>query len=486
MESAANPRRLNDIQRRLAQHGQQHLLTFWDELDDRQRDRLVADIESLDFDLLDRLIESHVRRKPEVHIPDRIAPPVIMPNRPTGELVRLYADARKAGETLIAQGKVAAFIVAGGQGTRLGYDGPKGTLPVSVVRGKTLFQLFAEFIRGTRARYGAAVAWYVMTSPENDAATREFFATHGHFGLPAGDVIFFQQGQMPAFSPDGKLLLAEKDRLALSPDGHGGCLMAMRRSGALDDMRRRGVEHVSYFQVDNPLVAPIDPLFLGLHHLQESEMSSKTIPKAEDKERVGNFCIAEGRTAVIEYSDLPDALATARNPDGSRRFNAASIAIHALRVDFIERLTAGGLRLPWHRADKKVACIDPATGARIDPQQPNGVKLETFVFDAIPLAGAKSGHPLIYETRRDEEFSPIKNRTGIDSLETSRRDMNRRAARWLEAAGFGIPRGPDGEPDGLFEIDPSFAQEADHVRRQAAGRARDLPAGTSFYLSADE
>ncbi len=225
-----------------------------------------------------------------------------------------------------------------------------------------------------------------MTSDINDIPTQAFFQKHQFFGYDEQAVFFFQQGMMPAFSLDGRLLLAEKDSLALSPDGHGGSLSALKRSGALEDMRRRGVEHLSYFQVDNPLVHCIDPLFLGLHDLTGSEMSSKTIAKANAHEKVGNFVTGDGVLQVIEYSDLPEELAQRMRSDGTPYLNAASIAIHALRVNFIEQLNAGGrLNLPWHRAEKKVPFVD-AQGEVIKPEKPNAVKLEQFVFDAIPLA----------------------------------------------------------------------------------------------------
>jgi UDP-N-acetylglucosamine/UDP-N-acetylgalactosamine diphosphorylase len=240
---------------------------------------------------------------------------------------------------------------------------------------------------------------------------------------------------MPAFSMDGKLLLAETDSLALSPDGHGGSLRALNRSGALADMKRRGIEHLSYFQVDNPLVHTIDPVFLGLHDVTGSEMSSKTIPKAGPLEKVGNFVVGDGVLQVIEYSDLPDELAHQTNPDGSLKFNAGSIAIHALRLSFVERLTSTGrLELPWHRAEKKVPYVDER-GSTVKPDKPNAVKLEQFVFDAIPLAK----NAIVYETERAEEFSPVKNAEGVDSPATSRRDQIRRAARWLRSARVEVP-----------------------------------------------
>src|SRR5258705_3762732 len=247
---------------------------------------------------------------------------------------------------------------------------------------------------------------------------------------------------MPAFAMDGKMLLAEKDSLALSPDGHGGSLRAIFKSGALADMKKRGIQQLSYFQVDNPLVHCIDALFIGLHDMTGSEMASKVLPKSHPLEKVGNFVVADGATQVIEYSDMPEALARETNADGALKFNAGSIAIHVLSVSFVERLNTGGqLKLPWHRAEKKVPYIDDS-GNEEKPDKPNAIKLEQFVFDAIPLAK----NPLVYETDRFEEFSPVKNAEGPDSPATCRRDQIRRAARWLGEAAVQVPV-KDDEPD---------------------------------------
>ena len=457
--------RLTRTRTTLENHGQGHLLAHWTTLRENERSTLLDDIERIGFAGLDELIAGHVRSPRPFDLPEKIEPAPFYPARPDLDLVGKYADAVKRGISLIRRNKVAAFTVAGGQGTRLGFDGPKGAFPISPVKNKPLFQLFAEFIWGTNRRYGSDLRWYIMTSPQNDAATRAFFAENRCFGLDPDRVRFFQQGVMPAFSPDGKILLDRRFRVSFSPDGHGGSLLALRRSGVLSEMAEAGIEHISYFQVDNPLVRPIDPLFIGLHELTGSEMSSKTIPKADDLERVGNFAIGDGRVQVIEYSDLPDELAHARDGRGHRLFDAGSIAIHALSRAFVEKLTADEARfaLPWHRAAKKVPHVDD-TGRRIEPEAPNAIKLESFIFDAIPLAA----NPLILQTIRAEEFSPVKNPTGVDSAETARRDMNRRAAAWLGEAGYSVPRREDGEPDGEFEISPGFALDAVHLREQIA------------------
>jgi UDP-N-acetylglucosamine/UDP-N-acetylgalactosamine diphosphorylase len=451
------------LRERFAAVGQEQVLRFFDSLDAAGKEKLTKQLEALDPAYIKQLADTQVKVKAAIELPKEIKPVVAYPNKPGADRRGLYTDAERRGRELLSQGKVAAFLVAGGQGTRLGYDGPKGEYPVTPVKNKPLFQVFAEQLIAHGKEYGRAIPWYVMTSDANDAQTRDFFNKHNYFGLDPANVVFFVQGMMPAFAFDGTMLLQEKDSLALSADGHGGSLRALARTGALADMRQRGVEHLSYFQVDNPLVHVIDPLFIGLHDLTGSEMSSKAIPKANALEKVGNFVVGDGKTQVIEYSDLPEALAVQTNPDSSLKFNTGSIGIHALRVSFIEALNAGGqLKLPWHRAEKKVPFID-ANGNLVKPEKPNAVKLEQFVFDAIPLAK----NAIVYMTERAEEFSPVKNAEGVDSPATSRRDQVRRAARWLREVGVDVPQGQNGEPDTLIEISPLFAANQQQLARRA-------------------
>jgi len=461
MTSHDTDKRMNAIQFRLAACGQGHLLTFWPRLSAEERAGLLDDLAQLNLEAIPHLAKLARGEAAGGHALGELTPPKVVKRESAA------ASARQMGESLLREGRIAALMVAGGQGTRLGFAGPKGAFPISPVKDKTLFQLFAEAIAGAGKRYGRPVPWYIMTSPSNDAETREFFEANNRFGLASDQIVFFQQGVMPAFDRDGRILLDQPHRVALSPDGHGGSLLAMARAGVLADMQRRGVNHISYFQVDNPLVHCIDPLFLGLHAEAEAEMSGKTLPKADDLERVGNFVMADGKLTVVEYSDFPESLARARNADGSRRFDAANIAVHALSRAFVERLTADASRfaLPWHRAEKKVPFVELETGRRVEPATPNAVKLEAFVFDALPLAS----RTLLMETSRAEEFSPVKNAEGVDSVATARRDLSRRAARWLMQAGVSIPRDASGEPAGVYEISPLAATEAEHLKA-AAGR----------------
>lgn len=463
------------IEQTLRQTGQVRLANHLARLEGAAKQKLASQLAALDLPMLAELAETMVRQKPTIALPADIKPAPAYPREADAAHRELYDKALARGHELLRGGKVGAFLVAGGQGTRLGYDGPKGEFPVTPVKNKPLFQVFAEQLLAHARQAGRSIPWYIMTSDANDARTRAFFEKHAFFGYPPSDVFFFVQGMMPAFSLDGQLLLAEKDSLALSPDGHGGSLRAIQKSGALADMKRRGVEHLSYFQVDNPIVHTIDPLFLGLHDLTGSEMSSKTIGKAHALEKVGNFAIGDGTLQVIEYSDLPESLAKQTNPDGSLTFNAGSIAIHAIRVSFIDRLTSGGrLQLIWHRAEKKVPYLDDA-GTLVKPEQVNAVKLEQFVFDAIPLAK----NPIVYTTDRGEEFSPVKNAEGADSPQTSRRDQVRRAARWLESVGVKVPR-KDGEPDATIEISPLYAASLEQLRGRKPGVT--IAAGQSVVI----
>lgn len=464
------------IRRQWESAGQGQVFRYFDELDAAGKQKLLSQLGPFDPRHLSELAGQYVKYKPSIPVPPDIQPVKPFPRQPGPEQRQLYSDARKRGEELARAGKVGAFLVAGGQGTRLGYNGPKGEFPVTPIKRRPLFQVFAEQLRAYGRDYGKPGPWYIMTSEANDAQTRDFFQQHNFFDLDRRDVFFFQQGMMPAFAMDGRVLLAEKDSLALSPDGHGGSLRALHVSGALSDLRRRGVEHLSYFQVDNPLVHCIDPLFLGLHDLTGSEMSSKTIPKSHPLEKVGNFVLADGVLQVIEYSDLPDELARQTKPVGSLRFNAGSIAIHALRVSFVERLNASGkLTLPWHRAEKKVPYMDE-NGNHINPDKPNAVKLEQFVFDAIPLAH----DPIVFETERAEEFSPVKNAEGEASPTTCRRDQIRRAARWLRDAGVEVPI-KAGEPDAVLEISPLFATSSEQLKQRRPPTSRVDP-GATVYL----
>jgi UDP-N-acetylglucosamine/UDP-N-acetylgalactosamine diphosphorylase len=437
--------------------GQEQIFAFWEQLSPTEQENLLAQAGEIDLAELDHLKQTLIDNKAAAGIDlTGLEPAPYEPLPEKGGDSAAWAKAYEDGEVALRAGRVAAFTVAGGQGTRLGYDGPKGTFPVTPVKQKTLFQVFAEKVRAAGERYGKPLHWFIMTSHQNHAATESFFQEHKYFGLAPERVHFFRQGRMPAVDLNGKILLESKSSIAMSPDGHGGSLRALERSGALELMEKEGIDTISYFQVDNPLVRCIDPAFIGWHLSHGSEMSSKMIPKAYAAEKVGHFCVQNGRLVVVEYSDLPMELQQqVDEQSGQLRFIAGSIAIHLLDRGFVRRMAqAGGESLPFHRADKKIPTVD-AQGNAVKPDKPNGVKFEMFVFDALPFAQ----NPLVIETRRADDFSPVKNAEGLDSPQTCRDDQLRQFARWTNAHGASVTVDETGLPSVTFEVSPLFGYD---------------------------
>ena len=450
--------------------GQGQVFAHWATLSGTERAGLLAQAAEIDLTELARLNDTLVVRTGAPAVVDwsKLAPAPCVPLPAAGGEAGTWAEAAALGMAALRQGRVAAFTVAGGQGTRLGFPGPKGTFPVSPLKQKTLFQIFAEKIKAAGLRAGRPLHWFIMTSHANHEETEHFFVTNKYFGLDVSRVHFFRQGRMPAVDFNGKLLLETPATLALSPDGHGGSLRALHRSGALDLMQAEGIDTISYFQVDNPLVRCLDAAFIGFHLRARSEMSSKMVRKAYAEEKVGHFCQQAGQVVVIEYSDMPLAMQRELEIDGTLRFGAGSIAIHLIDREFARRMAAGGpgVALPFHRAEKKIATID-AQGQPVQPSKANGVKFELFVFDALPFAR----NSIVIETARGDDFSPVKNAEGLDSPQSSRADQLRQYARWLQSVGVVMATDPTGLPQLSIEISPLFGDDATSF----AERWRALP-----------
>jgi UDP-N-acetylglucosamine/UDP-N-acetylgalactosamine diphosphorylase len=448
----------DDLRQRLRQHEQEHVLSFWPHLDSRSQQHLLGQLQALDLDALRKL---YAQRGKTYAVPsaEQIRPvPVIPHDSPDN------AERRQFGEEALRKGQVAALVVAGGQGSRLGFEHPKGMYTVGPVSKKSLFQIHAEKVLATSRRYGARLPLLVMTSPATDAETREFFFRHAHFGLSAAEVFFFCQGTMPALDlAAGKLLLEAPHSLFLSPDGHGGTLTALSSSGLLAQLKERGIQAVFYFQVDNPLVKIADPLFLGHHLAAGAEVSSKIVAKRGPGEKVGVFATVEGRCALVEYSDLPDALAKEVDENGRLKLWAGSPAIHLFDVGFLERMTRDPEGIPFHVARKKVPHID-AAGRPVEPAAENALKFERFIFDVLPRADRWT----VVETLRAEEFAPLKNATGDDSPATVERALCEQAADWITRAGGTVRRKPDGGPPPL-EVSPLFALDPEELAKKLPG-----------------
>lgn len=349
---------------------------------------------------------------------------------------------------------MGAILVAGGQGTRLGFDKPKGMYQIGAVSRATLFETLAKQVLARSRRAGRPIPYFIMTSDATHDETVAFFKEHHHFALPAGDVYFFRQGNMPAVdSESGKLLVSDDKGLCTSPDGHGGVLAALAKAGLLNEMRRRGIEFLHYHQVDNPTAIVCDPVFLGFHSVLGCEMSVKVVAKRSAQERMGVALDVDGKTQIIEYSDLPPEIAAKTDPAGSLVLWAGSTAIHVFSRRFLERLVDRQDALPFHVAHKKVAHTN-AEGKLIIPAVENACKFERFIFDALPLAEKT----LVLETDRAREFNPIKNATGDDSPDTARAALGRLFHDWLRSAGAKIDSATP------VEISPLFALDAEELR----------------------
>ena len=424
--------------------GQEHVLAYWKKLAKDERKDLLAQVAALDPKSLKRCAAALKTGGDTFDSSKGTAPKV-------ADLAGAErAKAVAAGEKELRAGRVAALLVAGGQGSRLGYDGPKGCYSIGPITGAPLFYFHARKILARTIRYGAPIPFYVMTSEANDAATQRCFEENDFFGLNPKDVFFFTQGMWPGMTKEGKIILDAPGHVFMSPDGHGGLLAALKRSGALDDMKARGIKSVFFFQVDNPLVEVADPAFVGHHVLQKAEYSLKLCAKRDPFEKVG-IPMQFGKTCrMVEYSEMTKEQCL-RKEGGRLYFRYGSPAIHVFDRAFLAREAAKAM--PLHLAFKKIPFV--RDGKVIQPKEPNGYKFEKFIFDILP--NAKRAAFLAFEPK--DEFSPVKNAEGSDSPATCQADLQAKWAKWLAAIGVKMPKGLP------IEIDPVYALDATDLQK---------------------
>lgn len=433
---------------KLQAFGQEHLLTYWDALAPFERECLARQIEQIDFALLADLYRDRDKPVELLRIVDRAGDPpaykfsTVPSDTPPcrAEISITAREATEAGQAALQRGEVAAIVVAGGQGTRLGFPHPKGMFPVGPVSNATLFQIHFEKVLAMSMRYGKRIPYCVMTSPATDSETHEFLETSNRFGMSPDDVYIFQQGTLPAISlDDGKVLLETKSSIALSPDGHGGMLAALARPvdttnrSLLQELKQRGIKYLFYHQVDNPLVQIGSPEYLGYHILSGSELTSQVIRKQTSAEKVGNVVDIDGRLHIIEYSDLPKFVGERTNDDGTLKIWAGSIAVHVFNLDLLLQASRDTGSLPFHIAKKKVPFLNVATGRQEKPATENAIKFERFIFDLLPLAK----NAIVVEVDKANHYGPLKNATGSPeySPETVRRDISAFDANRLRQVG---------------------------------------------------
>lgn len=443
-------------------HKQEHVFRWWNDLTINEQENLLDQLRLIDFTLLQDLIEKHIEgdnlTSPET---TTLEPPDIIPIPQNDSQKTRSDEARKIGDNAIGTGTVAVVTVAGGLGTRLGANRPKGTLTISPIMGKSVFQLHAEKIKAMMKKYDTVIPWYIMTSLNNDEMTQNFFEENLFFGLDSDNVSFFTQGVLPVIDLQGKLLMDSKSSIVTSPNGHGGTLLALKERGILSNMNERGIKHIFYHQVDNILIKIADPAYLGYHISAGAKMSPKVVQKTDPEEKVGIVGIRDGHLDTIEYSELSKEERHAINPDGSLKFRMGNPAIYLLDVDFVENINESHFTLPYHKAVKKVPCIDE-NGCKIKPSENNAAKFEMFIFDALKHAGKS----IIMEVVREDEFSPVKNAEGKDSSDTAKQSMINMFGKWLKGVGVEIPKDEVGNVKGTIEISPLYALDAEELKEK--------------------
>ncbi len=435
-------------------HRQEHLLSFWHLLTDAERAHLAAQIQSLDFSVLEQLAA------PSSSQADRAeSPPAVRCNATDNRFSP--EEARARGEAALRAGEVGMILVAGGQGTRLGFDHPKGMFAIGPVSGRSLFEIIIDRMQAVAARYQTRIPLLVMTSPATTAETEAYFIERHHFGLQRDeDLRFFEQGTLPAIDAETRrVLLADRHDIALAPDGHGGMLAALARVITFDALRKQGIKTLFYGQIDNPLLTVCDPEFLGYHLLAQSELTTQVVRKHDPAERVGVVAAVDGSLQIIEYSDLSPEQAARREADGSLTLWAGNTAVHAFAVSFLERVSQQKAALPLHFARKKVPYVDEA-GVKIEPTEPNAIKFERFIFDLLPQAR----DALVVEVERAAAFAPVKNAPGAasDTPASAQAAMVALHRSWLEAAGAEVAS------DIKVEIHPALALDAEALRQRVA------------------
>ena len=396
----------------LKKYGQEHLLSNYDKLDENHKKELLDEIENIDFELVKSLYDS--TKKVDKKENDKIEPIEYLDKYKLNEKYKYYED---IGKKAIREGKLAAVTMAGGQGTRLGHEGPKGTFDIGLDSHKSLFEILADSLKEEGKKYGVTIPWFIMTSKENNKQTLEFFEKHKYFGYHKDrNIFFFVQGELPMIDTEGKILLNEDGLIKQAADGHGGIYESLVKSGMTKKMKSIGIKWVFIGAVDNCLVKMVDPVLMGIAIDRGVTVACKSVVKANPGEKVGVFCKKNGKPNVVEYSEITDEMAQATDENGELLYGESHILCNLFSVEAIERM--GENPLPYHVAFKKANYMD-RNGNIIIPESPNAYKFEAFLFDAF----GEVDEMAILRVKREEEFAPVKNddSVGVDCPKTARK-----------------------------------------------------------------
>lgn len=465
----------DELYERLSKVGQEHLLKFWSELSHKEQQELAADIKELQLNELKHYFDRCTAslREDGIKLDDRLQPipecKLVSIARTSNDILNEY---RNEGYKQISKGHVGVILMAGGQGTRLGFAHPKGMYDVELQSRRTLFRIQAERIlkleqlafdyTGQRGR----ITWYIMTSEHTINATLDYFVANNYFGLKRENVILFEQGSLPCFEYDGKIILDQKHRVARAPDGNGGIYRAMKNRGILKDMTTRCIQYLHAHSVDNILIKVADPVFIGYCVKENADCAAKVVEKSNPNEPVGVVCMVDGKYQVVEYSEITAKTAEMRNSDGRLTFSAGNICNHFFTTGFLHKVGHNfESELKLHVAKKKIPFVDNS-GKRIKPEKPNGIKIEKFIFDVFEFAQKF----VAMEVPRDEEFSALKNAdsAGKDCPSTARNDLYRLHKKYIEAAG-GIVHGNE------CEISPFLSYAGENLEQLVKGKSFTSP-----------
>ena len=394
----------------LKQYNQDHVIKLLKKLDENKREELIKQIENID---LHQIAELYENTKKEIEFKEsKIEPIKYLDKETLTEKQRKRYD--ELGEKIIRNGKYAVVTMAGGQGTRLGHTGPKGTFKLDVYgKGKYLFEILVDNLKEANKEYGVIINWYIMTSKENNQETIEFLEKNNYFGYDKNFVKIFMQSELPIVDANGRLMMGKNYKIKEASDGNGGTYSSLRRSGCLTDMKEKGIKWVFIGPVDNALLKMADVTLLGMAISENVQIASKSVVKANPHEKVGVFCKMNGHPKVIEYSELPEEMAEEVDNDGELKFGESHIMCNLYTIDAIEKISKEILM--YHSAFKKNSYIDE-NGKEIVPQQPNSYKFESFIFDAFEFFDDIA----ILRGKREDDFAPVKNAEGVDSPKTAK------------------------------------------------------------------
>ncbi len=396
----------NEAKELLEKNNQSHLLEYFDELNDDQKEHLLEQISEIDFDLI-KLIEN-------ADTPDERGVITPLDAEVSIEEIEENADKFRAkGVEAIKEGKVAALLLAGGMGTRLGSDKPKGMYNIGETKDVFIFEMLIRNLMDVVDEVGVWVPLYIMTSEKNDKDTREFFEEKNYFGYNKDYVKFFKQEMAPACDFNGKIYLERKDRISTSPNGNGGWFISFNKAGLLDEAKAKGIEYINLFAVDNVCQRMVDPLFVGAMLDGGYVSASKVVSKAAPEEKVGVLCLEDGKPSIVEYYELTEEMRYETLPDGSLAYKDGVILNYLFSIKALEENMHNNLST--HVVKKKIECLDE-NGNTKKPETENGYKFETLVLDMIH----DMDNCLAYEVVREKEFAPIKNKTGVDSVDTAK------------------------------------------------------------------